>query len=76
MKILLVDKNNNLLLSKQWSWEEEIIVNQNINMSINEDWVVIKLLNDYYSWSEPVEVISLEWEIWYKTWKELGNDYN
>lgn len=70
-KLLILDKNNKILVSMDKTcpetWEE-IIVNNSIEITDNEDWMVIRLKEDYNTyWTMKVEVI--EWEISYNSWK-------
>jgi len=65
MKIILIDKNNKLLVDNSWDWD--IIVNNSVTIEANTEWIVIKLLKDYDTdWDIEITILD-DWEIWYIT---------
>ena len=62
-KILVLTKDNRLLLSKQL--DNEILVDDSIEIAATDHWMVIRLLKDYES-NWDVEVIVTDWEIMYR----------
>lgn len=61
-KILLLTKDDTLLLTMI---DNELIHNDSIEVSANDEWIVIRLLKDYDSWWD-IEVWIKDWEIVYK----------
>lgn len=53
MKILLVDKNNNVLLDHT-GWTDDVIHHSNVSMAMNEDWIVIQIKD--YQVAEGIKV--------------------
>lgn len=64
MKLLLIDKHNNLLVHDHWDWT--IISNESVEIALSENWTVIKLLNDYDTIWDIKVVVDENWEIDYK----------
>ncbi len=63
-KIIILDKENNLLLDFDES--EESIVNDNIDVRDNNWSMVVKLKNVYYSWEDSIKVTVVDGELMYK----------
>ena len=64
MKIILLSKDNNLLLdSTDDKWK--LLINNTVEMVEGNDTMVIKLKNDYDVWVFKIEVIVKDWEIMY-----------
>ena len=69
-KLLILDKNNKILISMDKTcpetWED-IIVNNSVEIIDNEEWMVIRLKEDYSTyWTMKAEII--DWEISYNSW--------
>lgn len=63
MKLLLLDKDNKVLLSDHW--DGTIIVNASVDFIGNEWWTIIKLLKDYDTTWDLWVCIGKDWEINY-----------
>jgi len=64
-KLLIIDKNNKLLVSMNSEDWDEIIVDNSITLSSNWEWMVIQLNEDYKTqWD--AEVLIKDWEIRFK----------
>lgn len=65
MKIILIDKNNRILVDDHWNWD--IIVDNSIRVEANKEWIIIQLLKDYGTIWDIEITITDDWEIWYLT---------
>ena len=45
-KIIIITRDNKLLLSKDWT-SEKIVIDKSIKIEYSKDELIIKLLNDY-----------------------------
>lgn len=64
-KLLIIDKNNKLLVSMDKEDWDEILVDNSITLSSNWEGIVIQLNEDYNThWD--AEVIIKDWEIRFK----------
>ncbi len=64
-KLLIIDKNNKLLVSMDKEDWDEIIVDNSITLSSNWEGIVIQL-NEDYNTQWDAEVIIKDWEIRFK----------
>ena len=64
MKLLLLDKNNNILFD--WTDTEKYIVNDSIEFDWTTDATVLRLKNDYATLWKWIKVEVEDWELIYK----------